>query len=147
MWCDFLRQISPIGICLIGIRLLGSCREATRIRSCVRKPENYGARAMARRRPWKYHRKVDAATPCSGVCPHTSPDLRVYMECFMFRLLQVFLYFLRGIVQFFSVLQARITSVAPTTNARFGTMARNAQSWKWVPLTPLRRVWHLYIVF
>ena len=27
--------------------------------------------SMARRRPKKYRRKVDAATHCSGVCPHT----------------------------------------------------------------------------
>ena len=27
--------------------------------------------AMARRRPKVYFRKVDAATRCSGVCPHT----------------------------------------------------------------------------
>ena len=27
--------------------------------------------AMARRRPKEYRRKVDAATRCSGVCPHT----------------------------------------------------------------------------
>ena len=27
--------------------------------------------AMARRRPYEYRRKVDAATPCSGVCLHT----------------------------------------------------------------------------
>ena len=27
--------------------------------------------AMARRRPREYRRKVDAATRCSGVCPHT----------------------------------------------------------------------------
>ena len=27
--------------------------------------------AMARRRPKVYRRKVDAATCCSGVCPHT----------------------------------------------------------------------------
>ena len=27
--------------------------------------------AMARRRPKEYRRKVDAATPCSGECPHT----------------------------------------------------------------------------
>ena len=27
--------------------------------------------AMARRRPMEYRRKVDAATRCSGVCPHT----------------------------------------------------------------------------
>ena len=31
--------------------------------------------AMARRRPKEYRRKVDAATRCSGVCPHTWPDL------------------------------------------------------------------------
>ena len=29
------------------------------------------ALAMARRRPKEYRRKVDAATRCSGVCPHT----------------------------------------------------------------------------
>ena len=29
------------------------------------------ARAMARRRPKEYRCKVDAATRCSGVCPHT----------------------------------------------------------------------------
>ena len=39
--------------------------------------ERYGmaglasAWAMARRRPKEYRRKVDAATRCSGVCPHT----------------------------------------------------------------------------
>ena len=27
--------------------------------------------AMARRRPREFRRKVDAATRCSGVCPHT----------------------------------------------------------------------------
>ena len=27
--------------------------------------------AMARGRPKEYRRKVDAATRCSGVCPHT----------------------------------------------------------------------------
>ena len=27
--------------------------------------------AMARRRPKEYRRKVDAATRCSGICPHT----------------------------------------------------------------------------
>ena len=27
--------------------------------------------AMARRRPREYRRKVDAATRCFGVCPHT----------------------------------------------------------------------------
>ena len=27
--------------------------------------------AMARRRPMEYRRKVDAATRCPGVCPHT----------------------------------------------------------------------------
>ena len=27
--------------------------------------------AMARRRPKEYSRKVDAATRCSGVCPHS----------------------------------------------------------------------------
>ena len=27
--------------------------------------------AMARRRPKDYRRRVDAATPFSGVCPHT----------------------------------------------------------------------------
>ena len=27
--------------------------------------------AMARRRPKEYRRKVEAATRCSGVCPHT----------------------------------------------------------------------------
>ena len=31
--------------------------------------------ATARRRPKEYRRKVDAATRCSGVCPHTLPDL------------------------------------------------------------------------
>ena len=31
--------------------------------------------AMARRRPKEYRRKEDAATRCSGVCPHTWPDL------------------------------------------------------------------------
>ena len=29
------------------------------------------ARAMARRRPKEYRRKVDAAPRCSGVCPHS----------------------------------------------------------------------------
>ena len=36
--------------------------------------------AMARRRPKEYRRKVDAATRCSGVCPHTWPDL-VVKQC------------------------------------------------------------------
>ena len=31
--------------------------------------------AMAGRRPKEYRRKVDAATLCFGVCPHTCPDL------------------------------------------------------------------------
>ena len=31
--------------------------------------------AMATRRPRKFRRKVDAATRCAGVCPHTRPDL------------------------------------------------------------------------
>ena len=31
--------------------------------------------AMARRRSKEYRRKVDAATRCSGVCPHTCPEL------------------------------------------------------------------------
>ena len=49
--------------------------------SCVRKVESYlkvagmaglaSAWAMARQRPKEYRRKVDAATRCSGVCPHT----------------------------------------------------------------------------
>ena len=33
------------------------------------------ARAIARRRPKEYRPEVDAATRCSGVCPHTLPDL------------------------------------------------------------------------
>ena len=33
------------------------------------------ARAMVRRRPGEYRRKVDATTRCSGVYPHTRPDL------------------------------------------------------------------------
>ena len=49
--------------------------------SWLRKVESYlkdtgmaglaSAWAMARRRPKEYRRKVDAATRCSGVCPHT----------------------------------------------------------------------------
>ena len=35
-----------------------------------RRPKEY-SRKMARRRPKEYRRKVDAATRCSGVCPHT----------------------------------------------------------------------------
>ena len=31
--------------------------------------------AMARRRLKEYRHKVDAATRCSRVCPHTCPDL------------------------------------------------------------------------
>ena len=31
--------------------------------------------AMARRRPKEYRRKLDATMRCSGVCPHTRPDL------------------------------------------------------------------------
>ena len=31
--------------------------------------------AMARRRPKEYRRRVNAATPCSGVCPYTWPDV------------------------------------------------------------------------
>ena len=34
--------------------------------------------AMARRRPKEYRLKVDAAKRCSGVCPHTLPDLKFY---------------------------------------------------------------------
>ena len=36
--------------------------------------------AMARRRPEEYRRKVDAATHCSGVRPHTWPDLTWLMR-------------------------------------------------------------------
>ena len=53
--------------------------------SCLRQVEAYlkdmgmtglaSAWVMARRRPKEYRRKVDAATRCSGVCPHTWPDL------------------------------------------------------------------------
>ena len=46
--------------------------------SWLRQVESYlkdaglaSAWAMARRRPKEYRRKVDAATRCSGVCPHT----------------------------------------------------------------------------
>ena len=49
--------------------------------SWLRKVESYlkdvgmaglaSAWAMARWRPKEYRRKVDAATPCSGVCTHT----------------------------------------------------------------------------
>ena len=35
--------------------------------------------AMTRRRPREYRRKVDEATRCSGVCPHTRPDLTMSM--------------------------------------------------------------------
>ena len=45
--------------------------------SWLRKVESYlkdagiAGLAMARRRPKEYRRKVDAATRCSGLCPHT----------------------------------------------------------------------------
>ena len=53
--------------------------------SCLRQVEAYprdtvmsglaSAWAMARRKPKEYHPKVDAATRCCGVSPHTWPDL------------------------------------------------------------------------
>ena len=55
--------------------------------SCLRQVESYlkdtgmaglvSALPMARRRPRDYRRKVDAATSCSGVWPHTCPNLIV----------------------------------------------------------------------
>ena len=35
---------------------------------------------MARRRPKEHRRKLDAATRCSGVCPHTWPDFNEYVH-------------------------------------------------------------------
>ena len=35
--------------------------------------------AMARRRTKEHRHKVDAATRCSGVCPHI-PDLTLYLD-------------------------------------------------------------------
>ena len=57
--------------------------QASRLRqveSCLRDIGMTGlasAWAMASRRTKEYRRKVDAATRCSGVCPHTWPDLTV----------------------------------------------------------------------
>ena len=81
MWYDSLQMIPPIGFLLVEIRGAGPCRRGREQASCLRQVESYlkyagmaglaSAWVMARRRPKEYRRKVDAATRCSGVCPHT----------------------------------------------------------------------------
>ena len=102
MWRDSLRRILPIGFFLAEIRSAGPCLGNVHTlhgidlapeidvshqfrESWLRQVGSYlkdtgmaglaSAWAMARRRPKEYHRKMDAATRCSGVCPHTTLDL------------------------------------------------------------------------
>ena len=80
MWHGSLQRIPIIGSCLVGIRGLHLAGGRPRA-SWLRHVESYlkdtcmaalaSAWAMTRRRPQEYRRKVDAATRCSGVCPHT----------------------------------------------------------------------------
>ena len=85
MWSDSLRRVP-------AYRIL-SCRDsrgwtmprgrpqASRLRKMGSSLRDLGvaglasAWAMARRRPNEYRRTVDAATRCSGACPHTWPNL------------------------------------------------------------------------
>ena len=77
MWRDAFRIIPLIGLFLVGIRVAGPCGEGRLQAPCLRQVEFYlwyidlaFACTMARRRPKVYRGKVDAATRCSGVCPH-----------------------------------------------------------------------------
>ena len=75
-------RIPPIGFLLVEFQGADHAEGApTGYRLRLRQVEFYlkdagmagleSAWAMARRRPEEYRRKVDAATRCSGVCPHT----------------------------------------------------------------------------
>ena len=79
MWRDSLRRIPPI-VFFLWISEWLDHAEGHPHASWLRQVESYlkdtgmaSAWAMARRRPKEYRRKVDAATRCSGVCPHTWP--------------------------------------------------------------------------
>ena len=81
MWRDSLRSIPHNGFILVEIRVAGPCRGGRPYASWLRQVEAYlkdmgvagpaSAWAMARQRSKEYCREVDAATRCSGVCPHT----------------------------------------------------------------------------
>ena len=68
---------------LFEIRAADPCRGGRPHVSWLRQVESYlkdtgmaglaSVWVMVRRRPKEYRRKVDAATRCSGVCPHTWP--------------------------------------------------------------------------
>ena len=77
MWRDSLWTIPPMGFFLSEIQKAGPCRGGVhmcQVESYLRDTGMAGVASdwvMARRRPKEYRRKVDAATRCSGVCPHT----------------------------------------------------------------------------
>ena len=82
---DSLRKIPPLGFFLVEIREAEPCRGGAHRLWWLRQVESYlrdmgmaglaSAWAIARRRPKEYRHKLDAAARCSGVCPHTWPDL------------------------------------------------------------------------
>ena len=78
MWHVSLRRIPPLGYLSRSEGLVHA--EGASTRFMLHQVESYlrdtgmaglaSAWAMARRRPKEHRRKVDAATRCSGVCPH-----------------------------------------------------------------------------
>ena len=105
MWCDSLRRIPPVGFFFLEIEWLdhaegaptrfmvasggnlsegcgyfgpGVCLGDDQTETYLKDMGMTGLAsvwAMARRRPKEYRHKVDAATRCPGVCPHTRLDL------------------------------------------------------------------------
>ena len=105
MWCVFLQRMPPIGSCLVKIRGLNHAEVILRmLHGCVSGGLSQGyvhdgpgvclvdgqteaylkdmcmtglasAWAMSSRGPKEYRCRVNAATRCSGVCPHTWPEL------------------------------------------------------------------------